>query len=378
MKGALKKILSVLIIANLLLCAGCDFSKSKSTAGENNTIVFSQFDEEGLTVEKVGDGSLLVVRYNEDYYFDDYLKKGFGTDEDARSFLEEKGIKMSKDFDHLESKLTKMLNKRFNKASPFFTPLCSDFSAANYKGEYIFGRNEDFFPEDSVVLLHTMPENGYASVSTVDGAIVGYFNKPDEEIDKDTLLSAPYLPLDGMNECGLAVALNAEMIEEIFLDPQKVSITSAFSTMRLLLDHAQNVEEAVSLLEKHKMNMSKGVAHYMISDASGKSAVVEYDGNKINVMRNSYPWQVMTNFRMSVLKDEAYGRSACGRYWAAFKTLEEANGVLSEDEAMNLLDRITLPNILWTNLYNKSTGEIKMTLRGDFKNVYNVKLEMKK
>ena len=47
--------------------------------------------------------------------------------------------------------------------------------------------------------------------------------------------------------------------------------------LRVILDYAATVEEAVAIAEKYDMHDSANSSfHYMISDANGKSAVLEY------------------------------------------------------------------------------------------------------
>ena len=49
------------------------------------------------------------------------------------------------------------------------------------------------------------------------------------------------------------------------------------TAIRLLLDRAATVDEAISLLRQYDMNSSIGLAHPLsLSDASGKRVVVEY------------------------------------------------------------------------------------------------------
>lgn len=85
---------------------------------------------------------------------------------------------------------------------------CSTFIAQNKDSGYLFGRNFDMDYSPSV-LVKTKPKNGYASVSMVNLGFVGYNEKhlPDTLKDSLVTLAAPYAPLDGMNEKGLAVGV---------------------------------------------------------------------------------------------------------------------------------------------------------------------------
>lgn len=88
---------------------------------------------------------------------------------------------------------------------------CSAFAAQNPEGQRIFARNFDF-DDAPAMLLETAPSDGYASVSIVNLAFAGYGegNLPDASLPNRFLtLAGPYLPFDGMNEMGVAVALLA-------------------------------------------------------------------------------------------------------------------------------------------------------------------------
>lgn len=66
------------------------------------------------------------------------------------------------------------------------------------------------------------------------------------------------------------------------------------SAIRLLLDKAATVDEAIELLKQYDMNSSIGTSHHLaISDARGRSVVVEYINNEMivtetNVITNHY------------------------------------------------------------------------------------------
>src|SRR5512135_1360165 len=91
---------------------------------------------------------------------------------------------------------------------------CSLFAALGNENNRLLGRNFDweFSP---ALLLFTDPEDGYASVSMVDIAYLGFQGDRSRNLtslpleDRRRLLDAPALPFDGMNEEGLAVGMAA-------------------------------------------------------------------------------------------------------------------------------------------------------------------------
>lgn len=352
-------------ISALIISALCFFTSCSSTTAkviEEEPIILTIPEEGQITSEQVANGPVLLVRSNADYKLEDYLKIGSSDDEELFKFMENNGL-------NPYDKMLDMINRPFS----FF---CSTFSALNDSGGYIFGRNLDYKKGDSIVLLYSKPSDGYASVSMVGGMFIGY-NGTDSQKYKDHLLAAAYLPMDGMNECGLAVATNS--VESfIDFDADKATIGSS-TALRMVLDYAENVDEAVELLKKYNLHFSGGQSlNYMISDATGKSVIVGFLGSKMEITENKNPWQVVTNFRVPAFEDEEVAKKGCARYKRIFEGLEEKDGKVSPSDSMNLLRKVAQPNTTWSVVYDKSTGDIKVATHSDYSRIYNFKLPMKK
>ena len=51
--------------------------------------------------------------------------------------------------------------------------------------------------------------------------------------------------------------------------------------LRMVLDYADSVDEAVEMIQKYDLHDSAGTSyHYMIADSTGKSAILEWIGDK--------------------------------------------------------------------------------------------------
>lgn len=151
------------------------------------------------------------------------------------------------------------------------------------------------------MVVAAYPENGYASISTVNmdfvcqgagGGITGMALR----MDQVKVPAALYAPLDGMNEKGLAVSVN--MIQDgadISQDSDRADITTT-TAIRLLPDKAADVDEALALLEQYDMHASMGMmVHFALDDNSGRSVVVEYIENEMVVTDTP----VVTNFYLA-------------------------------------------------------------------------------
>ena len=97
-------------------------------------------------------------------------------------------------------------------------------------------------------------------------------------------LASIYVPLDGINEKGLYIAdLMAGDDEQTAQNTNKQNLTTT-AAIRLILDKAADVDEAIELLKGIDMYSVIGSAHHFaIADALGKSVVVEYVNNQMYV-----------------------------------------------------------------------------------------------
>ena len=211
----------------------------------------------------------------------------------------------------------------------------------------------------------------------VDMAVLG------SAIDQQQLIYAPYVPFDGMNERGLAVGMMAVPWAQAPIDANKVTI-NLVSAIRLMLDNAQSVDEAIALLGEYNIDFLGHPIHYLIADAGGNSVVVEFIGGDIRVIHNEQSWQVSTNTILSGMLD--FVSVLCPRYGTAYQTLEQAQGQMSHEDAMALLKKVAQPlqnylgptKTIWSTVYDMSTGEIEIVMDRHYDQVYRFKLDMKK
>jgi len=180
-----------------------------------------------------------------------------------------------------------------------------------------------------------------------------------------------------MNEYGVAIGQMSVAWAETSNDPHKVIIPSV-AAIRLVLDHARDVAEAISLLRAVNITFAYQLpAHYLISDSSGDSAVVEFIDGETKVTRNSEPWLAATNFVMWGMTPES-AKSSCWRYRTAYEALERAGGSISQQQAMTLLQDVSQGRTTWSAVYNMITGDIGIAMGRPYDNMHRFKLEMKR
>ena len=295
------------------------------------------------------DGAVYQINVSGDYSFDEFLSQG-GASNDAEliSFV--------------TRSITKGIIPMHIKTSSI---ACSAFTADTQSGDRVFGRNYDFSATNTAIVYTDPGEGRHASYSTIDLSFLGLDADKDVETvgQKLLTLAAPYVPLDGVNDAGVACGIFMSYQGEGKGTPtdtqtDKPDLTST-TLLRLILDYADSVEDAVALAQQYDLHDSASSCfHYMVADSTGRSAILEWVGTdadhdadgaerQLNVLWNdtdalsdSADWQVVTNF----IKTPGYydGTTAemkgLDRYEHLAAALRETDGIVADkDAAMDLL-----------------------------------------
>lgn len=313
------------------------------------------------SLKKVDEHPLYVMTYKGDYGFDDFLKVGAKSDRDIEGFV----IK----------RLLKGVDIDLNISSAG----CTSFAAQNNIGEGIFGRNFDF-DYAPALLLKTKPKNGYESISMVNLAFAGYeenyLPKP-RSLNSFLTLAAPYLPFDGMNECGVTMALLAVPYAEPPQDTDKITLNTT-TAIRLVLDKAANVEEAMSLLKNYNYYFSGDVdCHFLIADKTGRTVLVEFMENDVKFIETDKNYQIASNFIMYKGLNVGEGYTEFERYDTVEEKLSQSKGIISEKDAMGLLEEVLDPErTQWSIVYNQVTGKILVSMNKKYEEIHSFVFEM--
>lgn len=289
------------------------------------------------TIEKLEDG-LYSMEYKGDYGFDDFLARGgASSDDEVANYLV---TFLSHGFYRFKS----------NVQTGNFG--CSTICTQDEHGTVLFGRNYDW-AECRAIIVHTVPDDGYESVSTCCLDFLG-FNEdyaPDGSMmERMQTLAAVYVPLDGMNEKGLVVAdLMAGDKEQTHQQTEKPDLTTT-TAIRLLLDKAANVDEAIALLRQYDMNSSIDSAHHLsIADASGKSVAVEYVNGEMLVTET----KVVTNHYLADCEKQGVGSE---QSHLRFDALAAHTGPADDRDVRDLLESVAQKN------YPQAAGSYEKTM----------------
>ena len=178
---------------------------------------------------------------------------------------------------------------------------------------------------------------------------------------------------------GLAVGIMAISRSRFDGDPQKKVTIGSLHVIRLLLDHAGDVAEAIALMDDYNVDFGGGPpVHYLIADRSGNSAVIEFIDNEMRVLRNEGPWQVSTNFIISEEHPEG-AASSCWRYNKAYEALEQVGGHISPGEAMAVLKDVSQSGTyytMWSVVYGMSSGDVQVVVGQHYDDIHEFGLPM--
>lgn len=157
------------------------------------------------------------------------------------------------------------------------------FFSYTYINTYMKGRIYNAYDTPLAMVVST-PKAGYKSWNIVDLADVGVYSGTEVNQWYDNafqIMAASYATSEGINQEGLSVSLISCPVAECE-DTVKVDITP-FMAVRLILDRAATVENAVDVLEDYDINFDGGTYHLFVSERSEKSAIIEYIGGEIQV-----------------------------------------------------------------------------------------------
>ena len=159
---------------------------------------------------------------------------------------------------------------------------CASFTAQTADGDALFARNYDFAKTNVCIVFTEESGERHATISTVDLQFLGLDVNENvgSLMDRITCLAAPYAPLDGINDAGVScgIYMSYQGSETVATDQNtdKPDLTST-TLLRLILDYADNVEEAVEIASAYDLHDSAGSSyHYMVADATGRSAILEW------------------------------------------------------------------------------------------------------
>jgi len=358
----MKKLLSIIlgIILALLIAVGCIWGKEIGSVASIKSVEDNPY--------------LYTMDYKASYDLDDLLSHDIDGNAKLGQYV---ANRIGKGLFHITIKSNQLADEN----GEYHGFGCTSFQAlkADATG-YWYGRNYDYFKNPTLVVT-SHPKKGYASISCCDMSHFGFgLDKlPTRLTDKFMCLAAIYTPLDGVNEKGLCMSIMALPKQAARQETGKHKAATSV-LIRLVLDRCATVEEAVELIRSVDVRhdtVTGGGYHYMVADAQGHAAVVEFDledGWKTLVVPKDTALQYMTvtNHLLSPKfqteePNPKYG-NPYSRSWWRYDTVEEylsqRNGTLTLQQAQECLGLVHWVDLAW--------GDPKGTIEDtQYSNVYD-------
>ena len=238
------------------------------------------------------------------------------------------------DISVLASYVMEFLSKGYFKPDSLDVPVkpvgCSTLTVKTPEDGVMMARNFDY-PYGTALIMHTIPDEGYESITTFSTDFFGFgeIYKPEGFKNQYMALAGLFMALDGLNEKGLAIAvLDAGDKVVTRQDTSKPDLTTT-TAVQYLLKNAANIDEALALLKASDMNSDPGSAyHFSMADATGRSVAVEYVDNQMVVTESPF----VTNHYLCEEKFLVGLHEGDHRHEKLMEQYNAAGGVMNADQ----------------------------------------------
>lgn len=193
---------------------------------------------------------------------------------------------------------------------------CSSFAAWNEKsedGNLILGRNFDFYVNDAFaenkIIAFVKPKEGHNFMMVTWPGMIG--------------------TVSGMNQQGLTVTINASKSKIPLVAKTPISILT-----REILQHAQNIDEAIAIAKKRKVFVSESI---MVGSANDNKAIlIEVSPKKMDVydMPNTSQLICSNHFQGEAFKDDKRNQEQIVNSHSEYR-FERMQELLSENKKIN-------------------------------------------
>lgn len=230
---------------------------------------------------------------------------------------------------------------------------CTTF-VINENGQLLFGRNLDWVSENGLIVVNqrnvekislVFPPNSPAKWTSKYGSIT--FNQFGKEF-----------PFGGMNEKGLVVEIMKSQAQYPMID--KRPAVNELQWIQYQLDNYTTVEEVIKSDKELRISMINQELHYLIADAKGNVAVIEFLGKEMKVYTGKdLPLQILENepYRQSYKKFEQNRTcrfNMVAKKLKKLKTIDQPNYV---DYAFDVLEEVKLSGS-WSIVYDIEKGKV--------------------
>ncbi|NOZ13720.1 MAG: linear amide C-N hydrolase [Acidobacteria bacterium] len=270
----------------------------------------------------------------------------------------------------------KLLERFYPKALQKPDSINCSLIAVHNSGNSVYGRNFDWYRTVPIIFNVHRYDKRYASISLVDGSYLSVTGSLSL-LDRINMMGGYISPFDGMNEKGLFISIAMVSRVKIPTDPKKETLTSV-QMVRKILDTAATLDDALTICKSYNIDFFPGPQlHFLIADANGKGAVVEFTAKGVEIYRHDNII-FATNFVMAPVNPETF-TGKCWRFDKINAALTGEHPVpFGEKDMMNLLESVkqnlNKGKTEWSAVY-ESNGKLTVCFGQDYAHPYHFKLE---
>ena len=307
------------------------------------------------------------IEYTADYKLDSFIESGVDS---LEAFCKYAGL-------HLLNPVKLAAGIAKGKLLKSFGSGCSVFTGFNEAGQPLFCRGYDYPHTPITLLVHTTPKKGYRSLGFADLGFMDYNagSFEDGKTDLSNLMLAPYITVDGINEKGFAVAALALMHKGVNQNTGKQKISTTV-LIRMLLDRAATVNEAIELLKQYDVctPLPDSDFQFLMMDRSGVSKLVYYMNNELRAIDCKYA----TNYYLDPFFGENYEEP---RFLMLKNFVIEHKDCFEVDDALAMLRCVSANGksasksvTVWDAIMNLETNTVDIIHERDWANKYTYKV----
>ena len=158
---------------------------------------------------------------------------------------------------------------------------CSTFLLSK-NGKHVFGRNYDWVSGNGMVMVNArgLAKTSFMSDGVAISWVSGYGSVTFNQFGKE-------FPHGGMNERGLVVEL-MWLSETTYPDQDDRASMNELQWVQYQLDNCKNIAEVIATDKKIRISRAGAAPlHFLVADASGKAATIEFIDGKMVVHEGS-------------------------------------------------------------------------------------------
>ena len=185
------------------------------------------------------------------------------------------------------------------------------------------------------------------------------------------------MPFEGINNKGLFVGIAQAPTTNtptLMLKP----IRKSLEMVRVILEEAENIDEAIKLFYKYDITFGKFLGypqiHYKIVDKHGNSVIIDFIDNQIVITKNSDSCRVMTNHYISFPDIKTESKTSLERYNIVNKALETSHH--SINDIQQILKLVSQKSTIWSNVYDVTNQKIYIRYKSSKPFIIDIKDEM--